>query len=157
MSYSHSEMHKQEMVYTGAKNIADLDSTNLLSCEPEDRPPLEIPNEKKQKAVNLYRDYEGNRSKVLMEMQVNPRTWNWWMEHDIMFRTAIDLLNSYFVGEVEELVMKKIREGNDTWMWRYLKNRAPESWDEKINTSNQASSAANIQINFTDSVYTENK
>ncbi len=157
MSYNQDEVLKPLLDYTGAKTKQDLSTVNLTDIEPEDIKPLYIPTAKKQKALDLYRTYEGNRAKVLIEMEIHPRTWNWWIQHDPLFHDAIDLINDYLVGNVEDQVMKKIKEGNDTWMWRYLKNKAPDKWDEKINTTQNQTEPTSFKINIVNTVHSKTK
>lgn len=102
---------------------------------------------KKQKKDLFLQNYVnsfGHVSKSCMASKIGRSTFYNWInpkekEYDKDFADAVSLADASFVEIVEDEVWKKIKDGSDLWMWRYLTTHSPERWkasesDEQVHT-----------------------
>jgi hypothetical protein len=91
---------------------------------------------KKEKKDLFLQNYINSFGKVAVSClasKVSKSTYHNWRnpkekEYDKDFDDAITMADLSFCEAVEEEVWKKIKNGSDLWMFRYLRNHCPERW-----------------------------
>lgn len=101
--------------------------------------------EKKDEFLKIYWATMGKITKACIATKVSRATFYNWLdpkqkEYDEQFSDAIKMADLSFIEMCEEQVWKKIESGSDLWLWRYLRNHAPERWKMDNQESSQVHS-----------------
>ena len=73
--------------------------------------------------IKLHTDYLGNVSKVCQEMGISRTTFYGWYNDYEDFRNKIDENKEYILDTVENILLKKINEGDTTCLIFFLKTQ----------------------------------
>lgn len=89
--------------------------------------------EKKDLFLQNYLASMGQVAKSLLASKISKSTYYNWLdpkqkEYDAELVEAITLADLSFCEVVEDEVWKKIRNGSDLWMYRYLRAHMPSRW-----------------------------
>ena len=100
----------------------------------------------KAKFLELYKESKGHIAGSCMTLGIDRGTFYNWKQADADFNHTIELLDESFVESVEAVVQKKILEGSDLWMWRYLKAHKGETWKDEVKGSTEHSGVLKLEI-----------
>jgi hypothetical protein len=93
----------------------------------------------KEQFLKLYKESHGHIASSALTMGIDRKTFYNWKASDPDFKETVETLNDSFVELVEAKVQDKIKEGNELWMWRYLKCHKPETWHDEVKQEHSGS------------------
>ena len=96
--------------------------------------------------------YTGTPAKVCIDMGISINTFYSWMKKDPKFRDAIRTIQAVFVERAEKKVGEKIANGDDTWLWRFLKNRG--GWSDEPVTPATGQVVGKMRLNVETDIIT---
>ena len=102
--------------------------------------------QKKQQCLDTYRASGGQVAKSCYACKISKSTFHSWKNSDPDFKDAVTLIDDSLVEEVENFVWKKIQEGSDLWIWRYLKSHKPEKWKDEFRHTNDHSGILKLEV-----------
>jgi len=101
---------------------------------------------KKKEFLQIYANNNAHMSHSAQLAKISRITIYNWMKDDPEFEHAIKEIKNSLVEDVEEMVYKKIKDGNDMWMWRYLKAHKPDLWKEVTKQEVEQSGGLNLTV-----------
>jgi hypothetical protein len=100
----------------------------------------------KKKFLELYKASCGAISTSALALGIHRTTFYKWLQSDEDFANTVKQLDESFVENVEAKVIKKIEEGSDLWVWRYLKAHRPERWKEEVKHTQEHGGTLKLEI-----------
>lgn len=110
---------------------------------------------KKKEFLQNYQKTFGQVGQCCLAMKISVKVLNSWIKNDESFRDDINTLDRTFIDIMETAVLKKIKEGDDKWIWRWLTCRAPDRWHESNSMSMAAiaqGGAAAVRFEISDNI-----
>jgi hypothetical protein len=107
--------------------------------------------EKKDLFIQNYNNSMGAVAVSLLASKIPKSSYYNWLdpkqkEYDPEFAEAIAIADMRFCELVENQVWKKIKEGSDLWLYRYLQSHCPERWKVKHDEEEDLSGTIKLEI-----------
>ena len=85
----------------------------------------------KETYLKKYAELFGAKAQAAAACNISRFTvWDW-EKNDPEFKKAMDAIDESFIEYVESKVKQKIDQGDDTWIWRWLKCHAPDKYKDE--------------------------
>lgn len=87
--------------------------------------------EKKAHALKVFREKACNVSLTCEAIGISRTAWYAWKESDPEFKEKVKEIDESLIDLAETQLMKNIRDGKETSLIFFLKNKAPDRWRDR--------------------------